>query len=132
MTVVLTGEGADELFGGYPRYYIPRLLQPFAAHSRRCCAGRCSSLLGAAPDHRMRKLAHFAGRRSDDILLYNCTGTDPALVPRALGRNGTLPLEFRVDCIREARARGLDEVSARWRSSISRPTWSRSSIARTR
>ena len=46
------------------------------------------------------------------MLLYNCTGVDPALARRLLGRRGDMPLEFRLDCIRDARARGLDEVSA--------------------
>jgi asparagine synthase (glutamine-hydrolysing) len=111
VTVVLTGEGADELFGGYPRYYIPRLLEPFQKLPG-ALRGTLLSLLKAAPDHRMRKLAAFAGRDRDDVLLYNCTGVDPALARRLLGRRGEMPLEFRLDCIRDARARGLDEVSA--------------------
>lgn len=111
VTVVLTGEGADELFGGYPRYYIPRLLEPFV-RLPGALRGGLLSLLKALPDHRMRKLAAFAGRDRDDVLLFNCTGVDPALVRGLLGRRGDMPLEFRLDCIRDARARGLDEVSA--------------------
>jgi asparagine synthase (glutamine-hydrolysing) len=110
VTVVLTGEGADELFGGYPRYYIPRLLQKvqgIPAFLRK----PMFALLARAPDNRMRKLAHFADQSLDDILLYNCTGTDPALVQRSLGRSGPLALEFRLACIRDAAARGLDPVS---------------------
>jgi asparagine synthase (glutamine-hydrolysing) len=110
VTVVLTGEGADELFGGYPRYYIPRLLAPFArvpAALRRTLLG----LMTKAPDHRIRKLGYFAGRSADDILLFNCTGLDRDTINRVT-RGPALSTDFRLECIREARARGLDEVSA--------------------
>jgi asparagine synthase (glutamine-hydrolysing) len=83
--VVLTGEGADELFGGYPRYYIPRL----AASLDRIPALLRVPLLALAntlPDHRIRKLAAFATESPDRRLLFNSTSVDPELVGRVLSK----------------------------------------------
>ncbi|MGE0030147.1 MAG: asparagine synthase (glutamine-hydrolyzing) [Steroidobacteraceae bacterium] len=77
--VVLTGEGADELFGGYPRYYIPRIA---AALDRLPGLMRTPllALAGKLPDHRVRKLAAFAADSPEQRLLFNSTSVDPALV----------------------------------------------------
>ncbi|HEX7011747.1 MAG TPA: asparagine synthase (glutamine-hydrolyzing) [Steroidobacteraceae bacterium] len=109
VTVVLTGEGADELFGGYPRYYIPRLL---ARVNKTPAFLRVPllRLMSAAPDHRLRKLSEAASRSRDEVILYNSTavGRDRAL---GLLRSPQAALEFRTQCMAAARARGLDEVS---------------------
>jgi asparagine synthase (glutamine-hydrolysing) len=110
VTVVLTGEGADELFGGYPRYYIPRLLQPVAAIPRPLRAA-LFGLLAYAPDSRIRKLADFASRPISDSLLYNCTGTDPVRARQVMGSSTGASLEFREACIQDAQRRGLDPVT---------------------
>jgi asparagine synthase (glutamine-hydrolysing) len=108
--VVLTGEGADELFGGYPRYYIPRMLQQIAALPSPLRAGLLA-LLGHAPDSRLRKLAAYGRLTEQDQLLFNCSATDPTLVPRTLRSQAKPALDFREECIRLAKAAGMDPVS---------------------
>ncbi len=53
VSVVLTGEGADELFAGYPRYQIPQL----AAALGRCPAWLCKGLYALSRAASKRRLA---------------------------------------------------------------------------
>lgn len=75
--VALTGEGADELFHGYPRYYVPRIA---AALDRLPGFLRDAilALAAALPDHRLRRLASSAHLSPADRLLFNSTAVDAA------------------------------------------------------
>lgn len=70
VTVVLTGEGADELFLGYPRYQVPRI-----ARNMRRFSLILGPLLGIASalrrDHRLEKLAYFIKGDYQQLLLQN-------------------------------------------------------------
>ena len=79
VTVVLTGEGADELFCGYPRYHIANARQSL---QRLPAAGR--RLLAAAarvsPGHRASKFGGLVARSVDDGLILNSAYVAPELV----------------------------------------------------
>lgn len=111
VTVVLTGEGADELFGGYPRYYIPRLLQTIN-RVPALLRTPAVAMLARSGDHRLRKLADFARRPVHDAMIYNTTGTDPSMVRQVARANGAMPLEFREERLADARTHGLDVVTS--------------------
>jgi asparagine synthase (glutamine-hydrolysing) len=107
VTVVLTGEGADELFGGYPRYYIPRLLGYLSwlpLPLRRAAL----SVLAPIRDHRVQKLRLYAGQSESELLVRNPTATDPELV-RALC-SAPPDMDYRRACVSAGQALGLSGV----------------------
>lgn len=75
VTVVLTGEGADELFGGYPRYQIPSLLARWQRIPVpiRLLLKTVAHLLG---DHRIEKLERYRSHPKDWDILMNSASTD--------------------------------------------------------
>ena len=58
--VVLTGEGADESFGGYPRYHVARLRGAYQLPPKSAGRGNDSQ----APGHRAEKAASLLPLRS--------------------------------------------------------------------
>lgn len=75
VTVVLTGEGADELFGGYPRYQIPSLLTGWnkVPAPARLMLGSVARVLG---DHRVQKLENSRSLPKGWDVLLNSASSD--------------------------------------------------------
>ena len=82
--VVLTGEGADELFGGYPRYHVARLRGSveLVPKSLRVATAK---IIGALPGHRADKAASLLPLSLEDSILLNSAYVDPELVARLTG-----------------------------------------------
>jgi asparagine synthase (glutamine-hydrolysing) len=105
VTVVLTGEGSDELFAGYPRYRIPGLAGKVRAVPASL-RGLAASLTG---DSRLVKLNRFASLTPDEALLYNSSYLRPE-VARELSPRLEARLDFRRACLEAGRQLGLDSV----------------------
>lgn len=98
VTVVLTGEGADELFGGYPRYMIP-VIHSKLAQIPRPLLRIAKYGLGLIPDHRAKKLASYMDMNEAEVLLYNSAIHSPEkLVQYGININEDI-LDYRASLI---------------------------------
>jgi asparagine synthase (glutamine-hydrolysing) len=109
VTVVLTGEGSDELFAGYPRYRIPGMATVY-----RQMPGLLRSLAklwgSVTRDHRIAKLDRYAACSPMETLLYNSSMLRPDVVASVYPRVLESHLDYRLSCLAGTENLGLDDL----------------------
>ncbi|OPL13840.1 MAG: hypothetical protein AVO38_12780 [delta proteobacterium ML8_D] len=112
VAVVLTGEGSDEEFGGYPRFLIPReyaRLHKFPKFMRQIFKG----LIRQFPNRKLNKFGYFLPCSLEEVVFYNAAYVTPELVNSILSGNGALAdLEYRRSVIAEAKINSGNLVEA--------------------
>ncbi|MCS6896848.1 MAG: asparagine synthase (glutamine-hydrolyzing), partial [Nitrospira sp.] len=110
VTVVLTGEGSDELFAGYPRYRIPQMV---ALYRRMPSVLRSLAKFWGtvAKDHRFAKLDRFASCSPLETVLYNSSVVHQDVAEAVFPRVAQRQLDYRWSCLRGTEQLGLDSLA---------------------
>ena len=110
VTVVLTGEGSDELFAGYSRYYIPKILDRMRRlHLPASMLLKIFSSLSG--DHRPRKLLELVDLPIRDVVLRNSAFLRREFVEPLLARKFDLDIRFRENLFDESAKQGVDLIA---------------------
>jgi asparagine synthase (glutamine-hydrolysing) len=107
VTVVLTGEGSDELFAGYPRYRIPQL----AGRWRRVPGPVRQLVTRATGDHRFAKLDRSASMAAEDTVLFNPSYLSAERAREIAPRLAPFSFDYRRRCLCETGSLGLEPVN---------------------
>jgi asparagine synthase (glutamine-hydrolysing) len=120
--VLLSGQGADELFGGYPRYALLRTLSQFDRFPQAARAGlaQCGNLLpGAfggplgATLRRVKRVLREIHRSPDERFLAYCKSTADSTVRSIQSpavAHALSQFQADADCLRRMRTGGLGEI----------------------
>ncbi len=94
VTVVLTGEGADEAFGGYPRYLIPREYNRFKKLPLVARKG-LGKVINFLPHRKLNKIGSVLSLTPEEVILYNGAYVSPQLVRSLIGSDSESDLDYR-------------------------------------
>ncbi|WP_316365781.1 asparagine synthase (glutamine-hydrolyzing) [Candidatus Thiodiazotropha sp. CDECU1] len=94
VTVVLTGEGADELFLGYPRYFIPELINKFRRLSW-VMSPILRLLSKVISDHRFTKLSDYSSFDKELLLMLNSAVNKYDSVEKIALNDQSINLDYR-------------------------------------
>jgi asparagine synthase (glutamine-hydrolysing) len=98
VTVVLTGEGADELFAGYPRYQIPQLVAMLKKFPKLYIP-ILKLLYTLTGDHRFGKLLRSSRSTIRDALLFNSAPVTEEQLHDPLDMKVKASFPFREECL---------------------------------
>jgi len=91
VTVVLTGEGSDEIFAGYPRYNLPKLTYLTPTPIRKIISNLLTPLAETFSFRRTVKLFEAFGRSDEELITDNARYVPLSVLQRLVGKEIKYP-----------------------------------------